>query len=148
MKLIVLTGLVAVEKMQLAEELATHFEKQAAKVHIIDNIARLSMKHDDFNVPVQRIVGDITIGLKDVLNNLDADIVLLAASEQVHPDDLFTSLDALSDILLEIDIRTLALLDLRTCDCFPNLREALEQYADESIFIPYQMDEVLTYVSD
>lgn len=146
MKLIVLTGLVVIEKMHLTQELATHFEKRGKKVFILDNIARLPMKHEISNVVVQRITGDITIQLKDILHNLDADIVLLASSEQGHPDNLFTTFDTLSDTL-DINILTLALIDLRTCDCFPTVRETLEQYADVSILLPYKMDEVLTYVA-
>lgn len=145
MKLIVLTGLVVIEKMQLAKELARHFEKQGKNVLILDNIARLAMKHDNSHVAIQRIVGDITVALKDTLHNLDADIALLAVSEQVYPDNLFATLDDLSDTL-GIKILTLALIDLRTCDCFPTVRETLEQYADVSILLPYKMDEVLTYV--
>jgi hypothetical protein len=147
MKVIVMAGLVTVEKIELASELATAFKKQVQSVVILDNIARLAIDQANFDVPVRRIAGDITIQLKDVLYNLDADIVLLALSEQVHPDDLFIAIDSLSDTIREIDVRTLALIDVRTCDCFPHLRESLEQNADVSIHLPYKLDEVLTHVS-
>jgi hypothetical protein len=146
MKLIMLAGLVAIEKIELAQELAVYYQTQGTSVLILDNIARLPMNHENFSVPVQRIAGDITIELKGVLQSLEADIVLLAVSEQVHPENLFIMLEDLSDTLLEIEIRTLVLIDLRTCDCFPNVREILEQYADMLIQLPYKIDEVLNHV--
>lgn len=147
MKLIVLTGLVSVEKIELAGELTTFFKKQHIKVSILDNIARLQMNPQEFNAPVQRITGDMTTELESVLSQLDADVVILALSEQAHPDNFFITIDSLSDTIEEIDVFTLALFDLRTCDCFPNLRETLEQYADASIYLPYKLDEVLNHVS-
>lgn len=147
MKLVVLAGLITVEKIQLARELASFFKQQALKVLVLDNVARLPMKPGNFDVPVQRITDDITIQLKHLLQNSDADLLILALSEQIHPDDCFIMLENLSDTIAEIDIRSIALLDTRTCDCFPNLRENLEQYADLSIYLPYRLDEVLNYLS-
>jgi hypothetical protein len=147
MKVIVLAGLVTVEKIELASDLARAFRKQAENVVLPDNIARLAIDPANFDIPVQRIAGDIPVALKGILDNLDADIVLLALSEQIHPDDLFVAIDSLSDTIREIDVRTLALIDVRTCDCFPHLRESLEQNADVSIHLPYKLDEVLTHVS-
>lgn len=147
MKLIVLTGLVSVEKIELAKDLSRFFKQQDIKVAILDNIARLQMNPQEFDAPVQRISGDMTMELEQILSQIDSDVVILALSEQTHPDNFFITIDSLSDTIEEIDVFTLALFDLRTCDCFPNLRETLEQYANVSIYLPYKLDEVLNHVS-
>jgi hypothetical protein len=45
-----------------------------------------------------------------------------------------------------MEIQLLALIDLRTCDCFPTMRERLEAYADTVVMLPYNLEEVLSDV--
>jgi hypothetical protein len=59
------------------------------------------------------------------------------------PDALFILLDQLRDDDPALELSTLALLDTRTCDCFPNLRVTLEAYADYSVYLPVDTDELL-----
>lgn len=145
MKVIVLTGLVSIEKAQLARDLAGHFSSDN-NVTIIDNIARLAI--DPINdAQIKRYEEDITKKLAEVLYAVPADIAVVAISEQAHPEKLFIALDDLQE-QSDWQIYTLALIDTRTCDCFPNVREALELYADISVMMPYKIDEVLTYVDN
>jgi hypothetical protein len=142
MKLIVLTGLVAIEKIQLAAELAQHFPK----ARVIDNVARLAMSSEDFAQPIERVTGDILPELPALLAKSKAKVTILAVSEETNPQKLFVSLDRIGEMLPDLDIMTIAMIDLRTCDCFPHLREALEEAADISLLLPYNLNEVLAYV--
>lgn len=145
MKVIVLTGLVSIEKAQLARDLASYFSSDKS-ITIIDNIARLPIDDSD-NAQIKRYEEDITKQLPEILHRVPADIVIVAISEQTHPEKLFIALDDLQE-QSDWQIYTLALIDKRTCDCFPNVREALELYADISVMMPYKIDEVLTYVDN
>lgn len=141
MKLIVLTGLVVIEKINLTVELADFYLKQGQSVSIIDNIARIPIDTEVAPVMPVRINGDITQQTK-IIAEQNSDIVLLAVSESTNPDTLFTSLELLRDTLPNLEIFTIALIDLRTCDCFPNVRERLELYADQVVMMPYKLEEV------
>jgi hypothetical protein len=145
MKVIVLTGLVSIEKGEFAVELARHYKQQGLSVTVIDNIARQPINHPDTTFSIRRIEGDILPELSDLLREVDTDVVLVASSEQVLPEALFVTLDKLYDDFDKIEIRTLALIDTRTCDCFPHVREQLEQYADEVVRLPYQLEKVLRH---
>ncbi|MEM9951318.1 MAG: hypothetical protein AAF846_06955 [Chloroflexota bacterium] len=144
MKVIVLTGLVTVEKAQLSLDLANKAVANGLSVKMIDNIARQPIVNNQHLI--EQRTGDILPQLPAVLANTDADVVIVALSEQTHPEKLFVTLDALTEQFTDSDIYSLALIDTRTCDCFPNVRQALEMYADATIMLPYQLDEVLTYV--
>ena len=148
MKVFALTGLVSVEKGELAAQLAEHFAGQGQTVTVLDNISRLPVEHPTNGVTVQRMEGDVLSQLPDLLLSMCSDVVVFAVSEQAHPDDVFTALAALHDHYDEVEVRTLALIDLRTCDCFPHVREQLELYADNVLMLPYKLDEVLSYVFD
>ena len=142
MKLIVLTGLVAFEKIQLAAELAQVFPQ----ARIIDNGARLAMDSEIFAMPIERITGDILSELPMLIRQ-KAELTILAVSENTNPHSLVETLDQISVHQPDLQIITIALIDLRTCDCFPHLREALEEVADLSLFLPYNLAEVLAYVA-
>lgn len=141
MKLIVLTGLVSIEKIQFAGELAQAFPH----ARIIDNVARLAMNSEAFAQPIERITGDILPELPVLLAE-QHERTILAVSEETNPHALFETLETISAMQSELEILTIALIDLRTCDCFPHLREALEQAADISLLLPYNLAEVLAYV--
>lgn len=146
MKVIMLTGLVSVEKAQLTQDLARYFV-QNKSVTVIDNIARLEI--DDLPEHVQRqsitsdTASDFVMAITQILSS---DVVIAAVSEQTHPEKLFVALDNLKEQQSEWEIYTLAMIDTRTCECFPNVRQALEMYADASLMMPYELDDVIHYV--
>lgn len=140
MLLIVLTGLVSVEKAEAAAHLAGKAAGRGQRVTVLDNIARLPMPADGFAEPPMRITGDISRVLPQVLDHLEADVAILAAAETTNPDDLFVTLDALHDTHPHVGVRTIALIDLRTCDCFPQIRERLELYADHVLNLPVEWE--------
>lgn len=147
MQLIVLTGLVVVEKATLALELAQYHHHEGRTTHIIDNMVRLPIAAEHAtgdDITITRLQGDLTHYLHDALDHIDAHTVILAVAETAHPDALFTLLD---DVQYRRDdvqhMRTLALVDTRTCDCFPHVRDALETYADAVIMLPSTFDEVI-----
>jgi hypothetical protein len=142
MRLIVLTGLVAMEKIRLAAELAQHFHH----ARVIDNVARLAMNSEEFIQPIERITGDILPELPALIAQSKTEVSILAVSEETNPHKLFEILAHIGELLPQLNILTIALIDLRTCDCFPHLREALEEAADISLLLPYKLDEVLAYV--
>lgn len=147
MKMIVLTGLVSIEKVQLTRDLVQYFANDKSII-IIDNIARVAIDNLPDTVSIKRYDGNITKKLSEIVHEAPADIVIVAISEQAHPEKLFVALDDLQEQQSDWEIYTLALIDTRTCDCFPNVREALELYADVSVMMPYELDEVLTYVDN
>ena len=145
MKVIALIGLVAIEKIEIMTQLATHYTWDTDNsVTIIDNVARLAIDPASLSdEPLIRVNGDITGGLVDILRDIQTDIVLLAVSETAELDHLFVSLDLMTEQLPHIDLITIGLIDLRTCDCFPRIRERLEDYADVHFLAPFDVNEIL-----
>jgi hypothetical protein len=144
MRLIVLAGLVASEKIELTQALARHYAAQGQRVTVLDHVSRLPLDPGGLRgAAYRRINGALEAVLPELLESLHSEIVLLAASETISPDALFTLLDALRDQDPALEITTLALLDTRTCDCFPNLRVSLETYADYSVYLPVEVGAVL-----
>lgn len=150
MKVVALVGLVSIEKIQLVIELATHYTWQTDKtVTIIDNVARLTIDPVQLSdEPLIRVNGDLTEGLTDRLRHINSDIVLIAVSESSELDNLFVSLDIMTEELPHIDLITIGLIDLRTCDCFPHIRETLEDYADVHFLAPFDVNEILGVIND
>jgi len=144
-KLLVLSGLVVVEKAKLAQELAQYFEARGQSTLIIDNMARLPI--DNQALHTLRLDDTLSDSLPAVLSQVDSEIAILAASERANPDHLFTTLELLYDQKDNFDYHSIALLDLRTCDCFPNLRERLEMYADTVVMLPYNLDDVIAHAN-
>jgi hypothetical protein len=143
-KLLVLAGLGAIEKMQLAVDLAQHWTDAGQSVTVIDNIARLRIDPVWLSTEtLLRYDGDIVPMLPDFMAHITAAITLVALSENTAPDDLFVALDRLKEMRPNLAIHTVALLDLRTCDCFPALRETFEQYADAVLHAPFAVTDVL-----
>lgn len=145
MKVIALIGLVIIEKIQLTIDLATHITwKTDFDVTIIDNGARMVIDPVHLSdEPLIRVSGDITDSLADVLQSISTEIVLVAVSETAELDNLFVTLDIIAERMSDIDLTTIGLIDLRTCDCFPHLREKLEDYADVHFLAPFELSEVL-----
>ncbi|MBZ0293248.1 MAG: hypothetical protein K8L99_11845 [Anaerolineae bacterium] len=145
MKLVVLTGLVAVEKLQLAADLARHYVAAGETVAILDHVSRLPLSQSTLPTVVTsvRLEGDLSLTLAQHLREINREVVILAVSETVPPDALFVLLDRLSAEVPELEVQTLALVDTRTCDCFPTMREALEAYADVTLYLPFEWEEVM-----
>jgi len=142
MQLIVLTGLVSIEKAQVAAQLARQYREQEQRVIVVDNIARVPMDVEAFETPPTRITGRISCLLPQVLDHTSADVAIIAASETDSPDDLFVALDGLRDTHPHIHVKTIALIDTRTCDCFPQLRERYEMYADQVLNLPLEQEAI------
>lgn len=148
MKVIVLTGLVSVEKADLVAELAGYSASLGQSVQLIDNIARQPLSKTLANTQnIVRVQGDDLDQLVASIAQASADVVIVAVSEQAHPEKLFLALDDLRDAFDTVEMITLAMIDTRTCDCFPNVRQALELYADVSLMMPYDLEQVLDYVA-
>ena len=146
--IIMLTGLVSVEKVSLTKELATHFSAKQA-VTVIDNVARLTLDADDLpdNVSLMRHAGSDMQSLENAIGQVNSEVMIVAITEQAHPEKLFVSIENLRERLPDAAIFTLAMIDTRTCDCFPNVRAALEMYADVTVMMPYDVESVIDYVS-
>jgi hypothetical protein len=144
MKVVALVGLVSIEKIQLVIDLATHYTWNTDKtVTIIDNVARLAIDPVQLSdEPLIRVNDDLTEGLTDRIRDINSDIVLIAVSESAELDKLFISLDIMTEQLPHIDLLTVGLVDLRTCDCFPHIREKLEDYADVYFLAPFEVNEI------
>ena len=140
MQLLLLTGLVTVEKIDLTRQLAAHFAATGERVAVLDNISRLHIDPNDLPAAVsyQRI--NRPLDFTADLSHLGADRVLLALSETAEPNHTFT---ALLDLPSGVDVTTLALIDTRTCDCFPAMRATLEDYADLTVNLPYVIEDVI-----
>ena len=148
MKVIALIGLVSIEKIQLVVDLATYYTWQTDKsVTVIDNVARLAIDRAQLSdEPLIRIAGDISDTLTTYLETIDSDVVLVAVSESAELDSLFIALDVVTETLPHVDLITVGLVDLRTCDCFPNLRVKLEDYADVNVLAPFNIEEVISII--
>jgi len=139
MKLVVLIGLVSIEKLHLTVELAQLCTEWGISVAVIDNVARLALDPEWLSGEehLVRLEGDLHHYLHDTLEHLQAEVVLIAVSEASNLHDLFIYLESIREMDRVQDIQTLGLVDLRTCDCFPNLRMLLESYADASFLAPF-----------
>lgn len=148
MWLIALTGLVSVEKIQLTIELAGYFNQQGKQVTVVDNIARLAIDpvHLSSTALIRRD-GDILNDLNVLLRTLESEqieVIIFAASENASPEAMFAALADLS----QVRVTTVAMIDVRTCDCFPNLRRALEDHADLVVNVPYEFSGVIWALSN
>jgi len=146
---IALVGLVSIEKIQLVIEVATHYTWDTDKtVTIIDNVARLAIDPVQLSdEPLIRVNGDLTDGLVDHLHDINSDIVLIAVSETAELDNLFVSLDIITEQLPHIKLVTIGLIDLRTCDCFPHIRETIEDYADVHFLAPFDVNAIIGVIN-
>ncbi|HLV36492.1 MAG TPA: hypothetical protein VKY59_15305 [Spirillospora sp.] len=148
MRLIVLAGLVSIEKIELAVALAQHFMQTGQSVTVIDNVRRLPLDNSQLDdVVAVRIDGALGAQLIPALSGLPDDVVILAASETISPDDLSLLLDDARQQIPGLDVQMLALIDTRTCDCFPQFRVSLEAYADRVVNLPAAINEVVEVLS-
>jgi hypothetical protein len=147
-RLILLTGLVSVEKVSLTLDLTAYYQSRGHSVSVIDNITRLHI--DPGRLHVEKLIqhpGDILGALPGLLESLPGEIIIAAVSEMVPPLSLFATLDDITEAYA-LHTQTIALIDLRTCDCFPQIRELLETYADVAVYLPYQLESVLAALNE
>lgn len=147
MRLIAITGLATYEKAQLAHDIGQKLTQQGQNVTIIDN-SNCRELSDTEGVDVTRIVGGCVCcslpgKLYKTMAIVDADTVILIASESAHPESLMAVMDNLVAGQPEIEVRTIGVIDDRTCNCFPHLHEMLEDYADLTLRLPFNLDEAL-----
>ncbi len=145
MKVIALIGLVAIEKIQLTVDLATYYTWQTDKtVTVIDNVSRLAIDPAQLSdEPLIRVKDELRETLIDQLPQINSDVVIVAVSEAAELDQLFISLDVMTETIADVDLVTVGLVDLRTCDCFPNLRVKLEDYADMHFLAPFNAEDII-----
>jgi hypothetical protein len=129
-KLIILIGLASVEKAQLARDLSVYLQGKGYSTRQLDRDV------DEF------------------ADSYTQTATKSSTSEQIiiwnTPDDM--EMDRLADVLPDVEAAgiepfTVALLDTRTCDCFPTLREEMEQTADLTLFLPFELKEALWSIS-
>jgi len=144
MRLIVFTGLVSIEKARITRSTAMQLLKEGQSVAVIDATDQIEVAAPD-DAGVQRISGnDLTI--EHIAAAIDAshvDVVLFNAPESMPPDALLTILDGVEARLAPLEVRWVSVIDDRMCDCFPHLREILEDYADVSLRPPFDVEKVL-----
>ncbi|RMF76865.1 MAG: hypothetical protein D6737_19385 [Chloroflexi bacterium] len=143
MKLFVLTGLVSIEKAQFAVDLARQTTRHYTTVAIIDNLSRASITQKFYCGDIIRITGDLSHNLADTILKTGAEVIVLAASETLRPDELLLTLDRVRDDMPQLAVQIIALIDDRTCECFPVVQEQLEQYADMTVRAPFDAHSVL-----
>jgi hypothetical protein len=136
-RLTAVMGLVVQEKIDYVRDRARYLHQQGQRVQVLDNVARLTMTPDDLPCGVQRINGAIQAQHIDAYAG-KTDEILLAVSETTHPDEVFGVLAWLDGVRLQ----TVALIDTRTCDCFPHVRRKLESLADVVVNLPYREDDI------
>lgn len=143
MRLIALIGLVSVEKIDLTVELARHFTDAGKSVKVIDNVARMWLDPVHLSgETLMRVNGDITPQLPDLIKKAaESEMVIAAVSEAVNLENLIDALDTLRTTGTEVT--TLGLIDLRTCDCFPQTRQVIELYADIVVNLPYNIVDIV-----
>ncbi|MFW5747989.1 MAG: hypothetical protein ACOCYT_00090 [Chloroflexota bacterium] len=146
--LIALTGLVRVEKLLLAAALVRRLAAAGHGVTLLDNVSGLSLdvvvEQDDAaalpdDAHYMRLTVDLTQYLPTVLPHVETPVVVAAISEHAHPEALFSAIDEVAGW----SVCTVAMVDARTCDCFPQLRILLEDYADLTCKVPCTADWVL-----
>jgi hypothetical protein len=144
MKLIILAGLVAIEKHDLAAELAAHYTQAGQCVTVIDNVERLALQPDQLGYgELVRLRGDALTQLPALLETSEEDVLILTLSENVAPEQVYLMREYLNTQYAALDVHTVALIDLRTCDCFPQTRLEYEQTADIVVMLPYDLGRVI-----
>ena len=118
--------------------------QEGKTVTVIDDLRRMPADDARFDGAARvRLSGDLRESLLPGLAEITSDVALLLVSETAWPDDLFTLLDEARQRIPALDVYSLALIDTRTCDCFPEFRVTLEAYADEVVSLPAAWEDVV-----
>jgi hypothetical protein len=132
MMVILLAGLVVVEKIELALALAAH-----DTALVIDAGVQMPVSPDRLP-PGTQLQQVAPTGILAALATAP-ERVIIALPASFAPAELSGLIDQIYATITPDDVHTLALIDTRTCDCFPTLRQALEAEADQVIRLPVDM---------
>ncbi len=141
--LLVITGLAGTEKARLTVGMAQALQATDQRVTILDHSENNPM-HPLATLTITRVIHDLPGAISTALRTDNA-IVLLNAAESLHPETLYRLVyDGIDRMTSHsVDVRILALVDDRTCDCFPHLRALLEDHADLTLRYPFAIEEAL-----
>jgi len=153
MQLIILMGIVSIEKHQLTAEIANHFVDRGEHVHVVDNVQRLPLDSESVDAPLTRLVSDdVLTSSLPIFAEQNAQVGLLALSEKIHPETLMMSILDMETQWQSIapqsplHMTTIGMIDLRTCDCFPNIRVMIENNADIVTYVPYDLTKIIPQI--
>ncbi|GAB1420943.1 hypothetical protein MASR2M15_10710 [Anaerolineales bacterium] len=135
MKMSLLLGLVMVEKAQYALHLMEETLKANGSVQIVDNMVGIGISPEAVatGVTYLHVAGDIRYDLALLVEEAEVDHLIIAVSEHCNLPALFSEIANFSFTHSDLTVECIGLIDLRTCDCFPNLRELLERECDHII---------------
>ncbi|RMG85499.1 MAG: hypothetical protein D6712_09320 [Chloroflexi bacterium] len=140
MHVIVLMGLVSIEKGDLAIALAEHYTAQGKRVVVVDNLRRVGIDPEQLSAATYHAVrGELAAALPTLPA---ADVMIIATAEDAEPEALYIALQDWGAQQPHISLETVALIDLRTCDCFPHMRALLEQLADTTLYAPFHLQDL------
>lgn len=142
MKLIALTGIVGSQKAQFAIDIAMALQNSEIRVGIIDNGDHSAIPAIQ-SVLIHRLIEGFDERIYNEIQRMACDVILLVVSESTHPESLVMVLERLQDLLPDLTISLMALIDDRTCDCFPHLRMLLEDFADITLHAPFDVNQIL-----
>lgn len=144
MQLITLTGLTSISKAKIAQEMAEFYSGRGPSVYVLDNTDQIQVTKTEGSVYIRLEGQALADRVMNLLDDLPQDaIVIFNVAESTPPDTLYSRLDAIQEGLDGVEVRMIAVIDDHTCDCFPNVRSMLEDYADVSIRPPFNWQEVL-----
>ena len=150
MRLIAITGLAGIEKGRLTLDMAAHLQEHGQRVRVLDNAENNPLNdlhgYAPSLIPFERITDDLSVLLYSHFAEIsaqDTDIVLLNVAESLNPEQLYASLMGIPEISID-DVRVIAVLDDRTCNCFPHVYDLLEQFADLTLTYPFTLEEALS----
>jgi hypothetical protein len=141
LKLIALTGIVGHQKAQFAMEIAVALQNAGQRVAVIDN-GDHSTSLACPTVLMYRSIDGFDERIYNKIQRMACDVILLVVSESTHPESLMIALEHLQDLLPDLTTRLIALIDDRTCDCFPHLRLMLEDTADITLHAPFDVNQI------
>lgn len=140
MKILILAGLVSYDKAALAEDMARRLAATGQSVTLIDNSEYTAVSAVN-GVTVIRV--EKSTGAAAATAGTHSDVILITASEALSPDGLLALQDEVQTVHPAAVVRQIALVDDRTCDCFPHLREAFDAQADLVLHAPFDLEKAL-----
>ena len=106
------------------------------KIYVLTGLVRKA----EFAAQLAAQVNATVINSPEEAATLPADaVVVWPVPAEVHPENVLEMLDRFPNA----EIRQIAMIDNRTCDCFPHLREMLEDHADLTLNYPFAIEEVI-----
>lgn len=128
--LIIVTGVASYAKADFTEHLAQHALASGQSVTIIDQSEQKN------SAPIDGVT------YQPQADTLNDGTTLFNTAESLHPDAMLAVVDDLYGKYPALEVKVLAVVDEKTCDCFPNLRRILEDYADFAVRYPLDDDAI------